>query len=242
MKRRRRMVKCTEDGCSGRFNVVYEDCAPIFICDTCSKKDLTWKKFYEDYLQLFVKRENWNIKKHQTSCIMGFFCHMYYEFYKVEYLFWPSNRNPFSSKECVDANKILASFNGNAHEVRKYIYWVFKKGINKNTTITDFGYINAPGLIRKYNLYVKKKNTFRRESKLPKDFIEWCKTNKPGVFDEYNLETMNDLGAMLNFYNTYSTERNMKIESDVILKAKQIGLINKYGNLNIGDTHERNNR
>lgn len=161
---------------------------------------------------------------------------MYKNFYKVDYIFIPRNVNPFGAKECKDAWSLLAAFNGNSHEVRKYIYWVFKKGINKNITITNFGYINAPGLIRKYNLYAKKKNTFRRESKLPKDFIEWCKINKPSVFDKYNLETMNDLGAMLSFYNTYSVKRNMEIEFDVISKAKQIGLINKYGNLNIGDT------
>jgi len=160
---------------------------------------------------------------------------MYKDFYGTDYVFVPKNPNPYGAKECKDAWSLLAAFNGDAHEVRKYIYWVFKKGINKNTTITHFGYINTPGLIRKYNLYAKRKKILRRESKLPKTFIEWCNINTPDIFDKYNLETMNDLGAMLSFYKTYSESRNMDTEFDVILEAKRIGLITKDGSLNIGE-------
>jgi len=160
---------------------------------------------------------------------------MYKGFYGTDYIFVPKNPNPYGAKECKDSWELLAAFNGNAHEARKYIYWVFKRGINKSATITHFGYINTPGLIRKYNLYAKRKNILRRESRLPKAFIDWCNTNTPDVFDKYSLDTMNDLGAMLSFYKTYSESRDMGLEFDIILEAKRLGLVTKDGNLNIGE-------
>lgn len=159
---------------------------------------------------------------------------MYKEFYNTDYIFVPSNPNPYSSKECRDSHKLLAAFKGNANEVRKYIYWVFKKGINKNTTMTSFGYINTPGLVRKYNIYATRKTILRRESRLPKSFTEWCRSYAPELFDKYNLETMNDLGAMLSYYKTYSKTKTLEKEFDLILEAKKRNLINQDGSLNVG--------
>jgi hypothetical protein len=238
-KKRRRVSNCRQTiagtKCPGKYQLTYEHGAPIFTCDRCGHEELTWKKFYNEYLQLYSVKENWDNKKDQVSCIIGFFCHMYRDFYGTDYVFVPKNPNPYGAKECKDAWSLLAAFSGDAHEVRKYVYWVFKKGINKNITITHFGYINTPGLIRRYNLYAKRKKILRRESKLPKAFIDWCNTNVPDIFEKYNLETMNDLGAMLSFYKTYSESRNMETEFDVILEAKKSGLITKNGNLNIGE-------
>lgn len=156
---------------------------------------------------------------------------MYKEFYDTEYVFVPRNPNPYGCKECKDAWSLLAAFDGNADKARRYLYWLFRKGINKNTNITSFGYVNTPGLIRKYNLYAKKKNILGRESKLPRIFIEWCAQNEEGVFNNYNLETMNDLGAMISFYEKYGT--NMDDIKRVLTKAEVLGLI-KNGKLNIG--------
>lgn len=222
------------ENCPGKYKLTYEDNAPIYTCDKCGDQELTWKKFYNEYLQLFRQKENWDNKKDQVSCIIGFFCYLYEEFYSTKYVFVPKNPNPYGAKECKDAWSLLAAFNGNAHGVRKYLYWLFKRGINKNTTITHFGYVNTPGLIRKYNLYAKKKKMLRRESKLPEKFLEWCRENEPEVFEKYNLETMNDLGAMQSYYKTYKENGiDLTCESNVITYASSLGLI-KHGKLNIG--------
>lgn len=156
---------------------------------------------------------------------------MYKERYSTDYVFVPSNFNPYSSKECRDSWALLAAFNGNANEVRKYIYWLFKKAINKHTTITSFGYLNAPALVRKYNLQVISKNFLRRESKLPEAFIEWCKANASTVCDKYELSTMNDLGAILNYCKTYPPAEGSD-ESKVLVEAERMGLT-KTGKLNV---------
>jgi hypothetical protein len=230
-KRRPSDCKNSKNGdCRGKYKLNYEDNAPVFICNECGDKELTWKKFYTEYLQLFKSKENWDVEKHKITCIIGFFCHMYKEHYGTEYVFVPQNPNPYGCKECKDAWKLLATFKGNAHAVRKYIYWVFIKLINKSTNITAFGYINAPGIIRKYNLHVKKKTIITRSTKLPDGFIKWCRDNIPNIFDSYELVTVNDLGALLSFTRFYEVDYSSN-EAQAIRMAEELNLI-KNGKLN----------
>jgi hypothetical protein len=217
--------------CAGKYKLRYEDGAPIFECNKCGDLELTWKKFYTEYLQLFKNKENWDVEKHKITCILGFFCHMYEDFYGTDYVFVPQNPNPYGCKECKDAWKLLATFKGDANSVRKYIYWVFKKLIRKNTSMVAFGYINSPGIIRKYNLQVQKKNSITRSTKLPNKFIDWCKQNAPEIFDSYELKTMNDLGALLSFVK-FSSILHASSEFKVISIAEEMKLV-KDGKLNI---------
>ena len=229
MAKRRRLTPCSDSNCSGKFEMTYENVAPIFTCNQCGKQDLAWKKFYTEYLQLYKVKSNWDTEKHKITCIIGFFCHMYKETYETDYVFVPSNRSPYSCKECKDAWKLLAAFKGNAHSVRKYIYWLFKR-LYKNTNIISFGYINTPGIIRKYNLHIKKRNKITRSTLLPAEFIEWCQKNTPDTLDKYELSTVNDLGALLGFTKFYDTDSFN--EKKVIQIAEKFNLI-KDGKLNI---------
>lgn len=204
----------------------YENNAPIFICEKCGDKELTWKKFYDEYLQLFKIKENWDNEKDKISCIIGFFCYMYKELYAVDYVFVPKNPNPYSSKECKDAWTLLATFKNDAHEVRKYIHWLFKKIIKQSTTLTSFGYLNTPTLIRKYQIYSERKTTYNRSSKLPDTYLEWCKENTKSLFDKYSLETMNDLGALYSYVKAYYKELETDgDENKAIRRAEEVGLI-----------------
>jgi len=149
---------------------------------------------------------------------------MYKEFYGTEYAFVPKNPNPYGCKECKDAWALLATFKNDAHEVRKYLYWVFKKLIKKSTNIVSFKYVSSPGIIRKYNLYVQKKHTLTRSSNLPNEFIAWCKSNIPNIFDEYELTTINDLGALLSLVNFHNVDDG-SIEKQAIAMAEKLKLI-----------------
>jgi hypothetical protein len=244
--KKRKVSNCNQknqtEKCPGKYILSYDSNSPIFTCDTCGHQELTWKKFYEEYLQLYKIKENWDEPKNYVSCIIGVFCHIYKEFYNTDYTFVPKNPNPYSSKECRDAWSLLAAFNKNAHEVRKYIVWVFKYGINKNTDITHFGYINTPGIIRKYKLHAIKKNILTRSTKLSQEFIEWCKINTPDIFNNYALCTMNDLGALLSYVKCYNADIKIdSIERKVLIIAEQYGFI-KDGKLNIGENNEKSNR
>lgn len=233
-KQKRKPSSCQKkkDGkkCEGKYKLTYENNAPIFTCDKCDNIDLTWKKFYNEYLQLFKIKENWDNEKDKVSCIIGFFCYMYKNNYDVDYIFVPQNPNPYSSKECRDAWRLLSAFNGDAHAVRKYIYWFFKNIIRSTTNIVSFAYINTPGIIRKYNIYNKKKAKITRSSNLPSKFIEWCSDNIPDIFNNYELTTINDLGALLSHVKFYGADD--QIETRAIKKAEEFGLI-KDDKLNI---------
>ena len=180
-------------------------------------------------------RENWDVKKHHVSCIIGYFCFEYAAFYNTPYIFVPKNPNPYSCKECKDCWSLLAAFNGDAVMIRKYIHWLFHGGLNKSADIVSFAYINTPGLIRRFNLYYNKRNVLSRETKLSDEFVAWCKIWAEEVFKKYAFGTMNDLGSLLGYYSCYLADTVEDTpERRVIMKAKEIGLITKDYKLNIG--------
>jgi len=159
---------------------------------------------------------------------------MYKELYTTDYVFVPKNPNPYSSKECKDAWTLLATFKNDANEVRRYIFWLFKKVIRQETNLSSFGYLNTPTLIRKYKIQADRKNVYTRSSKLPETYIQWCKDNIAGIFDKYALDTMNDLGALYSYVKEYSDELGSEsIEQKAILQAEQFELI-KDGKLKVG--------
>jgi hypothetical protein len=221
------------DACNGKYRLEHEGAIPLFICDICGDQELTWKKFYTEYLQLWKDKANWSEKRNTVSCILGFFCYMYKEFFVTDYIFVPQNPNPYGAKEVKDSWTLMSAFQNDIEEVRKYIYWVFKKGVNKNVTITNFGYINTPGLIRKYKLYAERRKTFTRDSELPWQFLDWCKECVPEIFNKYALATMNDLGALLAYTREYETElQSQSTEVRTVVAATRYNLI-KDGKLNI---------
>lgn len=236
---RRRVSQCKNViagvKCPGKYLLTYANNAPIFTCEKCGDQELTWQKFYDEYLQLYKVKDNWDNKKHQVSCILGFFCSRYKKHYDTDYVFVPQNPNPYGAKEVRDAWALLSAFQGDAHEVRRYIYWFFTKAIGRNTDITSFGYLKTPNIIRKYKLYLEKKKAFTRASKLPKNFIAWCDDNVPDIFANYELNTMNDLGALLGYVKAYSNDINPESsEFRVIAQATKMNLI-KDDKLNIRD-------
>jgi len=156
---------------------------------------------------------------------------MYKECYKTDFIFVPQNPNVFGCKEIRDAQKLLVTFSGDGHEVRRYIHWFFTKFIKRNTEVLAFAYISSPGIIRKYNIYRSKKCSITRSSKLPNSFLDWCKSNTPAIFREYELYTINDLGALLSYIKFYKPDES-SVENMVIEKAEQMGFI-KDGRINI---------
>jgi hypothetical protein len=223
--------KTGETKCLGNFSLQYEDGAPVFVCDKCGERDETWKKFYNEYLKLYSEKSNWKQEKNHVSCLIGLFCYEYKKKYGVDYTFVPRNPNPYSAKECKDAWTMLAAFDKNALETRKYIIWAFKFGIGSGAQITSLAYLNVPGLIRRYKLWAKNTGILRRETILPKEFLTWCELNVKEIFSKHCLETMNNLGAIINYANAYPEES--QVELLVIVKATELGLI-KDGKLNIG--------
>lgn len=219
--------------------LTYEDRAPVFVCDKCGGRNETWKKFYAEYLGLYVAKENWEQPKHHVSCVLGLFCAKYREKYHTDYVFVPSNPNPYSAKEVKDIRTMLATFQNQALEVRRYILWAFQYGLGSNAQITSLAYLNAPGLVRKFKLWDQKRNVLTRSTPLPREFLDWCKDNQPTIFTKHSLETLNDLGAILNYARTYPDDSG--IELKVLERATELKLI-KDNKLNVGGQSEEAHR
>jgi len=209
--------------CLGNYILSSEDNIPIFICDICNDTDKTWKKFYTEYLILHEVKENWLEQKHKVSCIIGYFCYLYKKKFGIDYIFIPQNINPFSSIECKYTSMLLAGFNNNALEVRNYLKWLFTKELKGQTQITSFGYIKIPDIIRRYNLYSMTEKTKTRTSKLPVEFISWCKENTQ-IYEAYTLDNYNDLIAIYKSVKAYNIEKNTD-EGRVLEKAEAMLLI-----------------
>ena len=243
-KPRKKTSQCNQKregiSCPGKFLMSFEGSVPIFVCDSCGYKDETWKIFYDTYLQLYKTREAWDEPKNVVSCVLGIFCHCYKEFYGIEYTFTPSSPNPYGIKECRDVWTLMAMFGKDQHEVRRYIVWLFSKGLNRSAKITNFGYILTLALVQKYKLYASKRSTLTRASRLPEAFLEYCRANLSGIFNVVALETMNDLGALLGSVKCYGDIEG-SLESQVIIVAEKMGLI-KEGKLYFGETNENSHR
>lgn len=209
--------------CHGNYILDSSNAIPLFVCDTCGDIEKTWEKFYSEYLHLHEIKENWLEQKHKVSCIIGYFCYLYKKKFKTDYVFVPENVNPFSSLECKYTAVLLSTFNNDALEVRKYLKWLFDKELRGHTKITSFGYLKVPGIIRKYQLYRCEQKVVTRVSKLPKQFIDWCKKNTK-IFDNYSLDNYNDLVAVYNCVKTYNIDKN-KDENKVLEKAESMRLI-----------------
>lgn len=204
----------------------------MFTCEKCGDVNNTWQKFYNEYLELWRDKENWDEPKHKISCLLGFFCYLYKEATGTDYTFVPNNPNPYSSKDVRDTTKLLAAFNGDANQARKYLWWFYKRKFRPSMSIVSINYFNAAGLIRSYKLLLAKQTTLTRASPIPKDFLEWCREYTVQIFDNFELTTMNDLGAMLAYYNTYGGDPWDPLGT-AIEEAERRGLI-KEGKLNLG--------
>ncbi len=220
-----------QEKCLGNLILTAEEGYQTFTCDKCGNKYEEWKKFYTEYLQLYKTKENWDKPANRVSCVLGLFCHLYREKYQTDYLFVPHGPNPFSEKECRDANLMISAFGGDVVEVRKYLIWAFKTVIGASITITSLAYLNTPNIIRKYKLFAVKRNSLTRHTQLPEEFLDWCRSSIPDLFKSYTLETMNDLGALLNYVNNCELE-DQSMEKIAINKSIEMNLI-KNNKLNI---------
>lgn len=198
----------------------------------CGDRNEGWKKFRDNYKELFREEKNWLEPKHTVSCVLGCFLYNYKKHYKTNFALVPNSPNPFSSKEVKDIWKLISAFDGNALDVRKYILWFFSKKIKGSTNITSIAYLNTPNIIREFKIKLEKSKHYTRASKLPPSFIKWCQDNEPSIFNTHELSTMNDLGSILFFTKVFGKSVPNSSENAVIKRAEEMGLI-KNGRINI---------
>lgn len=189
---------------------------PVFSCPDCGPAKNDWEIWWNKYKDLWKDKQNWQEKKNYVSCIVGYFCHRYEEFYGRTFAFSYSSPTPYKDKQFTMARRLLVMFDGDAWEVGQYVKWGFTKLISPNYHITGLGFFTKNDIANRFKVFRAKRRQIRRRTPLPKDFIEWCKTQATQIFDNQELENWNDLNGLVSVVKSYGMDN---IEGKVVEEA-----------------------
>jgi len=191
---------------------------PVFSCPTHgTDKRNEWAIWFEKYKDDWRDDKAWDESNRKLSCLVGYFCYKFSEFYGRPFVFGYENPIPFKSKEFVFLRRVLTMFGQNAREARVYIKWVFAKRVKSTKyTISSVGFFASSKFVNEYLQAKARSGRITRTTKLPNDFVEWCRVSCPEIFDRQELETWNDLNGLVTYVQSYGLE---SIEGKVVLEA-----------------------
>jgi len=223
--------------CGAQKEVVFEGDGvqyPVFSCPEHGPDSRNeWKIWWEQYRDRWREKRYWDKPADKLSCIIGYFCHKYKEFYEYDYTFDYSNPIPYKSKDFVIARRILAMFNADANDVRTYIRWVFAKKLkSQKYNVTSFGFFASAPFVNEYKAAKAYSQVLRRSTKLPDHFLNWCRAYYPDVLETHSLETWNDLNGLVTFINSYGKDNT---EYCVVREAIHRGMLPEHGYRSLED-------
>lgn len=196
---------------------------PTFSCPNCGPERNEWEIWWSKYKDTWKKPENWDKPADKLTCIVGYFCNKYKEFYNSPYTFSYANPIPYKDKDYVMARRLLVMFDGNARDVKIYIRWVFKIIVKRPSyVVTSIGFLIKPEFVNRFKAAKARNQKIGRSSKLPKDFIVWCAIKHPSIFDRQELSVWNDLNGLVTHVKTYGDNN---VESKVVEEAVRRGML-----------------
>lgn len=181
---------------------------PVFSCPEHQDLDKNeWEIWWEKYHDRYKDKECWKSLKDRPSCIVGYFCNEFYKFYGYSYVLDYNNPIPYKNKEFTMARKLMTMFGENYMWIPNYIRWVFDKRVkDRKKAITSFGFFALPDLVNSYFAARASQSVLRRSTPLPKEFLEWCGSTHPQIFERQELGTWNDLNGLVTHVKIYGEE------------------------------------
>lgn len=180
---------------------------PVFSCPDCGVTANYWEKWWDEYKDLCLDINNWEQPKHMISCIVGYFCTLYNQVYGYPYSFSYASPNPYRDKDFIMARRLLAAFNGKARVVGNYLKWVFKTKIEpKRYKVTSLGFFTTSNIINEYKHARARAQTIRRTTRLPEEFLQWCREHEPEIFELQELNHWNDLNGLVTHIKCYGED------------------------------------
>lgn len=194
--------------CGSRKEVSFEGGGvqyPVFSCPVHGPdKRNEWKIWWEVYSERWRERKYWDSPADKLSCVVGYFCNKFKEFYGHPYTFELSNPIPYKSKDFVMARRILAMFQNNTSDVRVYIRWVFSKKVrSKKYPVNSLGFFASAAFVNEFKTAKARSQVLRRSTPLPADFLEWCSNCCTEVTEKHELNTWNDLNMLVGLMRSY---------------------------------------
>lgn len=196
---------------------------PVLSCPECGPQENVWKKWWDQYSELWKDKANWKEKKHALSCLVGFFCAEYEKFYGHPYTFSVVTPQPFKNKDFTMARRILAMLDGDALRAANYLKWAFQfKVRRRNYPVRSLGFFASADFINDYNIARARASVLRRSTPLPEDFLVWCRENEPEVFDLEELVDWNDLNGLVTHVKQYGGDDP---QARVVAEAVRRGML-----------------
>jgi hypothetical protein len=224
------MKKPICDKCGNEKEITYEGNGiqyPVFSCPEHGPDVRNeWEIWWEKYSDLGLKKEYWNNKKDQPSCVVSYFCHKYQEFYGFPYVMDYSNPLPYKNKEFTMARRILVMFGEDYLQIPNYIRWIFNKRVKtKKRPVNSLGFFASSKFVNEYKAARARKEKPTRSTRIPEEFLKWCRENHPNVVEYHGLESYNDLNVLVNLSETHGKDD----EVSVVNEARKLGILPKSG-------------
>jgi len=197
---------------------------PVFSCpEHGPDKRNEWKIWWDMYSERWRERRYWDNPADRLSCVMGYFCNKFREFYDYPYTLDVSNPIPYKSKDFVMARRILTMFENDTVDIRTFIRWVFAKKVRtRKYPVTSFGFFANAAFVNEFKAAKARSQVLRRSTPLPEDFIQWCVDNCCETVVKHNLITWNDLNVLVGLVKAYGMSGG---EGAVIEEAVRRGML-----------------
>lgn len=188
--------------CGGTFEVEYnDDNIPTLICDKCEYRIEDWVRWNETYSKYWQDEEKWASKKDHIVCLLGYFAHLYQEYYGTGFTFSLNEKGLFRGQEAHHIRRTYAMFNSNAELVKAYIKWVFDAKVKlRKRKITSLGFLATPGVVAEFKLALQRSMQIRRDTPLPDTMLSWINEHVPEVRQHATLADHGDLHLLLSHY------------------------------------------
>lgn len=218
------------DKCNKKLEIIFRGDKiqyPVFSCPEHGEMKNEWERWYDEYSTRWQEKERWLKNNEKLSCLIGYFCHKFFEFYGFSYTFDISNPIPYKNKDFMNGRKILSLLDNDAIDAKIYIRWVFeKKIVTTKRKITSLGFFVSSQFVNEYK-YIKSQNTkITRSTELPNEFLNWCKNNTQ-IFEKHSLKTVNDLVMLISYSRKFPLSES---EEKVLNEAVNFKLIEKENN------------
>lgn len=226
MARKKNVPRCPE--CDEPKEIVFAGTVvryPTFSCPTHGPdKRNEWELWFEKYRDDWRDEGAWEGEANRRlSCLVGYICNKYWEFYGTPYVFAYGSPNPWTDQDFMLVRRLLAMFWQNAREARTYVRWVFAKRIRSpKYTISSMGFFASSKFVNEYFQAKAKSEKLTRSTKLPADFTAWCLQNHPEIFELQQFETWNDLNGLVTHVRSHGTD---SVEGRVVCEAINRGML-----------------
>lgn len=207
---------------------------PVFSCIEHGVQRNDWEKWWNEYSDRWKDKKYWNKSPQDNlSCLIGYFCHKFKEFYGYPFTFSVSSPIPYTNKDFTMGRRILAMFDGDITDALVYIKWVFVKKVKtRKKPITSLGFFTLTDFINEFKYAKAMKKILKRHTPLPADYLVWCRENCSDIFEKHGFKTWNDLNALVLFIRSFGADgvegkvvgeavvRKMLIVKDGIVQLK----------------------